>query len=885
TTNLFWLAPQAYFVLTGGSQVTIESQINQLSTKEVTIQNQAYENWRDFLLLRGYWFAGQDYNSTEDSEAPIAFMETWLAESSGTVFGYIFALLMMTGVVYLLIYRRDYRGVGVVLGLLAMWGLMLVNHLDSPLVGQIFRSPFTKAIVPISLLYSLLVGASFLFLARVIRPKFLLFAFGCYVMSLGIYSVPSFGGHFIYHNLRPIVPSDYEQLFAFMHTQPEASRTALLPAETAYGWQHTTWGYRGIGFYWFGMRQAMLNRTFDVWSLDDEEFYHEIHYARLENDPKLFAQVLAKYDVRYLIYDRSIHRRGRNSESFYQQWQTLLSPQCPLIHQSDLIQVYDCGSHSDHYLQAPKNYFVSNTSQTHQFYDPRIALTRHYVTGSESETIDSPFAFLFQREPGREHFTYREASAGAHVIEVTADLPGQDYQELVLPSLVDASRSSFLISLQHEDQEQYLMTISPLFDLYINEKKQEAYQPLELLLPALETTGEVYFDFGTDYTLLTPDVATGSAIVSLGEFGHTQSWRYFPAGRARTQGRNINVSLQDTVELEIPREIWDFWREPEPISLREPLTSLRAQVTTLPIYLRSFATQDAVNCDVIYRGQVDRQPYGEHGYDYQVSNHGSYCDTFYDVHLDSVKHSFWLRADSQNLQGMPLTYYSWDINAQVQSWETLLPAGEVTQTFSFPRTLADEKTAFFDVHTANRSIAGEPTHNILEQNIAYVVPTRELAGITLRGSAASDSQLNPVRIQEVKKSGTSQYQAQISLQGAGEGLLVLAQGYHQGWQAKIKDQLLPHERFDDWANAWKIDPALCPDTCEVEISFWPQWLGWLGLAISIALGGTCGVALGWLAWRHYHFGEHPTSLKQTFAGHKREPATTPDTPTAAVSRL
>ncbi len=875
-TNLFWLAPMVYFVATGGSQTTIRSQVNQISTREVSMQNQAYGNWRDILLLRGYWFASQDYNDADDSQDPIAFMQTWMSEPATAFMGVVFAFLLFVGAGYLLFYRRDYRTFGVLTGFAAMCGLLLINRLDFTFIGQVFRSPYTKVIVPLSLLYSLLVGASFLLLARLLRARVLIFSFAFYLVALALYSIPTFGGHFIYHNLRQTMPADYDELFAFMRTQERAARTALLPAETIYGWQHTTWGYRGIGFYWFGLRQSILDRAFDVWSFDNEEFYQELHFARLEGDSTLFRRVLDKYNVRYLIYDATIHRRGRDSELFHRDWQQLATAaDCRQIHTSAQIEVYDCQAQiplAKAYVTAPEQYYVSNTRQFHQFYDP-AATKHHYLTGPSEQALDYPFAFLYAREPGDEQISY-DASASGNLATVHLDaiLPSHDYHELYVPSFLEASRSSFLVNLTAKDKKDYVVTLSPLFTLEVNGQTYQPFAPVTFTAPYLDDADEIYFDFGTDYTRLKSGEASSSAIVSLGNFHQEQTWRYFAAGSARTRGLNINVNLRDTIELTVPETFWDFWREPQTLTLNEPLTSLTAHVTTIPHYLRSFATSDAVNCDVIERGSVDRQENGEHGYTYLTSGYGSYCDTFFDSSLDAAKHSFLLRIDARNLEGLPLTYYFWDVNKKVQSWETLLQGGDrTTQTFSFPRVATDQDTAFFDVHPANRSIAGETAHNVLEQTVSYVVPLHELAGIQLRGRDGDEVHLNSLEVSQVSKAGTSEYRVEVSFPGSNDGVLVLAQGYHPGWQAHLGGQLLAHQEYDGWANAWLIPRDICPDDhCTVTISYWPQYLGWLGLAVSLASFAVTACGLLYLDYRRFTQPHYQPTLKHAFYGQRQE---------------
>ncbi|MBQ6438297.1 hypothetical protein IJJ12_02850 [bacterium] len=853
-TNLFWLLPMAYFFFTGGSQVTVLSQVNQVTTREVATQNQAYGNWRDILLLRGYWFSNQDYDTTDDAAAPIPFMQAWLDEPATEFFGIFFAVLLGTGVLYLLIYQRNFATFAIGLSFLCLCGLLMIHPFPIGILNQIFRSPFTKTIVPLSLCYSLLLGGAMLWLDRFLSVPSSIFCFCFYLVALCLYSLPTLAGHYIYHNLRLRVPPAYQEMFDLMDQLPQAERAALLPAETMYGWQHTTWRYRGIGFYWFGLKQSVLNRAFDVWSFDDEEFYQEMHYARLQDNSALFRQILTKYDVRYLIYDQSIHQRGRNDSLAQKNWLDLINENhCLQIFNKDMLQVYDCGQTAVSYISTPANYYPSNTSQFHQFFDPVLGDELNYVTSDSTVSFDYPFAYLYSREISNDRLDYGPTDQDLD-ITLTGQLPSDGYRSLTIPGLDLSSRQSFWLELYHSDH-QYHLSLRPNFQVLLNGRSVATFQPLTFSVPELPDTDEIFFDFGSDYVRLHPQAeATVSDVISLDHFDTNQTWRYFPAASVRRQGADLNVDLQEAVELTAPPSLWDKFTADQQISIDEPIQSLQAVVHSLPIYLDSLANDNQNNCDVIFRGEVSRELLGEHGYRYQADHMGSFCDTFYNSRLDNGKHSFLVRIDAQNIAGLPLLYYFWDINHQVQSWETRLQNDQITHTFSFPLM---RRTSYFDIHSANRSIAGELSANDLLQTVAYPIPTQWLTKITLSTTATSQPPVytNPLQLIRVRKNGTSHYEADVTFKTTDQpGLIVLDQGYHPGWQARVNGRLLSPLKYDDWANGWLIDPAQCASadqsgTCTIVIDFTPQIYGWLGLFVSLLTFATAAIEYGRLVYR------------------------------------
>ena len=55
------------------------------------------------------------------------------------------------------------------------------------------------------------------------------------------------------------------------------------------------------------MEQPIVSRTFDVWSLSSESYFWEIKYAIESKNTVLFENVLDKYNIDYLIYDKTLN--------------------------------------------------------------------------------------------------------------------------------------------------------------------------------------------------------------------------------------------------------------------------------------------------------------------------------------------------------------------------------------------------------------------------------------------------------------------------------------------------------------------------------------------------------------------------------------------------
>src|SRR5690606_32086706 len=57
---------------------------------------------------------------------------------------------------------------------------------------------------------------------------------------------------------------------------------------------------------WYGLPQPLLERAFDPWSYENEQYYNELSSAINREDSLAVTGVLKKYSIKYLLIDTTI---------------------------------------------------------------------------------------------------------------------------------------------------------------------------------------------------------------------------------------------------------------------------------------------------------------------------------------------------------------------------------------------------------------------------------------------------------------------------------------------------------------------------------------------------------------------------------------------------
>ncbi len=409
--NSFWLLPQIYF-LSGNLQNPVNGIGNFMSNDDTFARNQARGNLSDFLLLRGYYYDFPD-NSGQ-------LMSPWIAHFSNQYFlipGYLLAFFVIIGLISLLTKIRHFQHLSLLLLFLLSATTLLsalppFSYLNQilrqfPLVNQIFRSPWTKFLVPATFSFSLLAAFGLQSLSRLLaslkysrRVQILPSLF--FIGLLFIFSFPAFKGNFISPKMRQSIPAAYFQLQTYFQNQSPSARIMNLPQGSFWGWTNYRWGYTGSGFLWYLLPQPILDRAFDAWNLKNEQYYWQLSTAIQQKDSDLLINILDKYQVEYIIFDQSIYFPddkifSKNALSTQQLLET--TPGLSLANQFDHISVYR--------YQNPTAPFVITSPVTIKpfsfaYHDPAFDQFGDYLNNQNSQ-YSFPFTSLFTNRLQSEH--------------------------------------------------------------------------------------------------------------------------------------------------------------------------------------------------------------------------------------------------------------------------------------------------------------------------------------------------------------------------------------------------------------------------------------------------------------------------------------------------
>ncbi len=304
--NLFWILPQVYFLLDNGS-ITKTSKISQLSTVDIFFRNLDKGNIWGFLSNTGFFYDSNGLNQQPLFSVWKSYREFPLIQ----FFIYGTALITILGVFKKTPYRIPFLLCFAVITIALLNNTSPVRELNDLLrsnsfVNQMFRNPFTKFSIPYALVASYFFCAGLLLLSEKLKKIHMHYA----MLGIGIFFIlmqgfPALFGQYISSEMKVEIPHEYNELFTYFESVPENKRIALLPDYTYWGWYYQEWGYNGSGFLWYGIKQPIVSRNFDMWSAPSESYFWEAKDALEGENAEAYNNVLSKYDIDYIVLDES----------------------------------------------------------------------------------------------------------------------------------------------------------------------------------------------------------------------------------------------------------------------------------------------------------------------------------------------------------------------------------------------------------------------------------------------------------------------------------------------------------------------------------------------------------------------------------------------------
>jgi len=326
-TNSFWMIPFTNFYLNNGSNTVIDAKINQMASEDSYNLNRARGSFSNVSQLKGFWFDNLDYRQATDSyDYMMKEWNTHLNVPIITILGYLFFIVIILGVIYSFIIKFKYRYSLLVIFIFSLIMLFnsnppngfifdfLRNHI--PVFREAVRFPFTKISPLATVIYAIYFGFGsltiFKFVNNFFKINILDLQIPFTIVSLIIFCLPMFSGNLIYKELKLKIPQEYFDMFKWFEDKPANPRIADLPQYTFWGWNTYDWGYRGSGFLWYGLKQPVLDRAFDTFSNENEEYYNELStaiYGSNTNDS--LDKVAKKYNIGWFLYDKHIKQSDK----------------------------------------------------------------------------------------------------------------------------------------------------------------------------------------------------------------------------------------------------------------------------------------------------------------------------------------------------------------------------------------------------------------------------------------------------------------------------------------------------------------------------------------------------------------------------------------------
>jgi hypothetical protein len=842
--NAFWLIPVAYFTLFHSS-VNLLAKQNQLATPELRVMNRNFGGLADITAFKGYWFEYLDRSLTGGHRY---LLEPWRDYLSYPLMTPLLRLLFVGGLGGLFWtafhhFRRYYRwsffalAVGTILILTSGFGelgklyVWLEQHL--PLFEQIFRTTFTKWSIVMAWLIALGLGVTFSVVAKKIakrQRKWLFLGFCAAILSI---SPPYFKGQLIYDRMQVELPQEYLELFEFFEERPKQARVAVLPAEKIFSWDFHDWGYRGSGFLWYGIKQPILDRAFDVFSAENETFYHQLAEAWQNGTPAEVATVLKRYDVGYVLLDEStLYASSKPGEMLALARQVLEDSGCSEIWQRDFLTVFEYPNiaHQD-FISTPNQVelvkLIDGFQARREFLiAPQAFISPKQTSEFFSRTKIMPLASLTKQELSG----FKRRDNQLVFTQPVFTLPDLNYT-LSLPALSpgDIYYAPTTLSLQ---DNKLTVSFHPLGEIKLGEQS--------LRLPTL---GTYILELSGSVNRVLFETADQSISLSQGESERLT----LPLTIGQSIGLSANEVLGDASQggvliktanrqrFTVPEAVWQRFTDPQDYHLVGngqayfELTLPTVAIDLLPLFRE---LSDLRNCDVFNRGEIDKEILANDSILYTAKNSASFCENL-GIGDVAAGTSYLLQVVGENLSGRSLKIsFSGSAN-NFFYLESLADDEQFEHAYAILPQVNPEKAYFLNLE--NRSFGKDISQNKIDQLVALQLPIdyEALSQLALVPEGYQ-SLTNFTKLTDTHQWGTGFYWLTAEVQ-ADEGVIVLHQGYNSGWLAiKLNGwpKILEQFEFNDWANAWLLPSG----KNLVFIFYWPQLAVFAGLLAAIGAG-------------------------------------------------
>lgn len=861
--NAFWLFPFAYFTITNSS-VNLDSKINQMATETIFLQNKEFGNVLDVMLLRGFWFNNVDPNL---DGAFTYMLEPWRQYVSNPfilIIGYLLFAICCIGLIVGFVKKLPYHIAILLLFLFCFTALAtdtppfsIINTLvreNISLLNQAFRFPFTKFSILTSFVFSLLFGIGIYGISKLIQTTFPRYVFyGVCVLGIIAFMFPIFRGHLFYEKETIQIPNEYFETFEYFKKQNPNTRIANFPQHTYWGWNFYTWGYGGSGFLWYGIRQPIIDRAFDVWSSYDENYYFELSQALYSKNETHFNDVLQKYQINYILVDKNVVNPFSAKALFTSELEMLLNNNATVSKDATFgnIDIYKV--------------ILNDNPKSFVFFDSQLPVINAYEWDSDDTAYETygnyiaqfpvktdplEYASLTNYYPFRSLFSSKfqkdleyTVTENQTTIDFISELPENitpsklsikpySSYEKIVPAQIQtdiSSRGTVTVLLLMKSPKILLDktvvwgedTIYPLFEI-----QQGTEFPLKLNSNGI-----------ADFEITNAKKTLGTTFLTM------EQENILTLSNANGESENITISPSDFLNLPFNKpQIIDIPKSFENKTITVQIPKISDNYLSLT---SQFNPNRIKNCDNFRQGNISSN---FSKIDNRINLSASNATLCISEYKQSLSHDTGYVAfvENENIKGRGLHFWILNEDSLYAPIDTFLPSNLTTSISTFVLPPQDEFGNAYSIHFENISIGNEVTTNNLQNVSLYPISYNFLSQLNFEISKPNTDNSPPISY-EVSHPNESLYEITLNSPTIPKNtFIILSQGFDNGWKTYSMSHentflsrvapfiggsaLANHVQINNWENGWEL-----PEDSEKKlvIVYVPQYLQYVGFLLLV----------------------------------------------------
>ena len=734
---------------------------------------------------------------------------------------------------------------------------LLQNYM--PIYRQAFRAAFTKFSLGIAFSYSIFFALGivviFLLFNSLTRKKLITLILSIItILLLLIYAFPIFKGNLFFYKLKIKIPNAYHQIIDYFKSQGDG-RIADFPQDSPEGWYTYNWDYSGSGFYWYGIKQPILSRTFDVWGNYNENYYWEITQALRQEDFQKVEAILAKYDVRWILYDPNIlHSKNHKAFAHYINFENYLlsSNKFTLKRTFTSDEIIPISLYERNKKKSNSYIFLTsslpNIGPIYNWNDEDTAYFENndYQSITSSQTFDLyyPFRSLFSKRKAQENEFTIQSEKDAIIFQKTIPKTLTNYTLSFNNPLFADKSVPIRLTFNKISSQNYEVFITLLFPeisidnipLYVNQptisigkipannisNKQIYFNSIETVSNSKTNSYEGFFYstlpnsieiYSLNKKILSWKESTNTFSVDMENPMQTVTLPSFTKGNMQVKTYKITDNKFHGINY------YNNLSSLTPAPCNEITPTNRNShelLSTKEIQYYSLTSQDSRQCIIANLSDLP----------------------------NSSAYLFQITARKVNGTN-PLVYVS--NKRKIHYLDTYVYTTPIFQTFSsiIPPSFPNE--IGYDIYFDNFSQNNEKSTNDFAGMAIWQIPYQFMKTIRIENPTYTKSVQIPSqrKFVEVSHPLETYYKIEIPSQNT-VNYLTLTQSYDKGWKAyEVKNsnvfsnsfpflfgtELKEHILINNWANGWKINPSNL--NSNIIILFLPQYLQYIGFALLI----------------------------------------------------